>query len=54
MIYREVARNCDGRSSVYKADLAQRRYEKRMTKKSKSIKFDKEMQLIVKELIKEL
>jgi transposase, IS30 family len=53
VIYRETDRNCDGRNSIYKASLAQRKYELRMAEKPKKIKFDEQMQQYVRELIEE-
>jgi len=52
VVHREVKRNCDGRNSVYKAKLAQFKYELRMQKKPKYIRFDQELKSNVIELIK--
>ena len=38
VIYREIKRNCDKRSGVYKAFLAQNKYENRLAIKPKRIK----------------
>lgn len=53
VIYREVFRNSDGRSGKYKASLAQRKYDQRMTNKPKAVKFDIKMQAFVNKLIQE-
>lgn len=53
LIYREVMRNCDTRNQVYKASLAQRKYEQRLAEKPKHKKFNNEMKQTVKELIEE-
>ena len=39
VICREIKRNCDGRSRVYKAKLAQSKYEHRQRSKPKHLKF---------------
>ncbi len=51
VIYREVSRNCDVRSKLYKASLAQRKYERRLSEKPKAIKFDHQIQQVVRVLI---
>ena len=38
VVYRELKRNCDGRSGVYKSKLAQLKYEERLYSKPKRIK----------------
>jgi len=38
-VYRELQRNCDGRSGEYKSILAQRKYQQRMAEKPKHIRF---------------
>lgn len=53
VIYREFKRNCDKRSGKYRADLAQRKYEKRLKDKAKSVKFTEELKSEVDELLKE-
>ena len=53
VISREIKRNCDARNQVYKASLAQRKYEQRLVSKPKYKKFNDEMKQAVKELIEE-
>ena len=53
VISRELKRNCDKRSGQYRAELAQRKYERRMKEKPKSIKFTKEICLVVETMLKE-
>ena len=53
VISRELKRNCDKRSGQYRAELAQRKYERRMKEKPKSIKFTKEICLLVETMLKE-
>ncbi|MUP16674.1 IS30 family transposase, partial [Ancylomarina euxinus] len=53
VIYRELKRNCDKRSGEYRADLAQRKYEKRLKDKVKRVKFTEELKSKVDELLKE-
>ncbi len=43
VICREIKRNCDGRSLVYKAKLAQSKYESRQYLKPKHLKFTDEI-----------
>lgn len=52
-IYRELARNCDQRNSVYKPQLAQKKYTERQVNKPKKIKFDNDLKDKVNLLIKE-
>ena len=53
VVSREIARNKDMRSGKYKADLAQRKYEKRQKEKPKKIHFTQEVKEKVDELLKE-
>jgi len=53
VIYREVLRNCDGRSLVYKAKLAQRKYEQRLSSKPKHVKFTDEIRSEVTVMIED-
>jgi IS30 family transposase len=53
VICREILRNCDGRNWVYKAKLAQQKYEGRMKSKPKAVKFDQELKETVKQLLEE-
>lgn len=53
VIYRELKRNCDERNSVYKAKLAQSKYEKRIQSKPRNIKFDSELQGTVIQMIEQ-
>lgn len=53
VICREVKRNCDARNQVYKASLAQRKYEQRLAEKPKHKKFNNGMKQTVQELIEE-
>ena len=50
---RELRRNCDKRSGQYRAELAQRKYERRMKEKPKLIKFTKELCRLVETMLKE-
>lgn len=52
-IYRELNRNSDARNSVYKADLANRKCNKRHKEKAKNQCFTEVMKTYVNELIKE-
>ena len=52
VISRALKRNCDKRSG-HRAELAQRKYERRMKEKPKSIKFTKEICLLVETMLKE-
>ncbi len=52
VISRALKRNCDKRSG-HRAELAQRKYERRMKEKPKSIKFTKEICLLVESMLKE-
>lgn len=47
-IYQEINRNSDARNGVYKAELAQRKYEQRLKEKPKKIRFT---EVIKKEVI---
>jgi IS30 family transposase len=51
VISREISRNSDGRSGVYKADLAQRKYHQRLTLKPKKVKATPELRKRIIELI---
>ena len=53
VISRELKRNCDKRSGQYRAELAQRKYERRMKEKPKLIKFTKELCRLVETMLKE-
>ena len=53
VISRELKRNCDKRSGQYRAELAQRKYERRMKETPKSIKFTKEICRLVEIMLKE-
>ena len=48
---RELKRNCDKRNKQYRAELAQRKYERRMKEKPKSIKFTKELCRLVETML---
>lgn len=52
-IYREINRNSDARSSVYKADLANRKCKKRHKEKLKNQCFNEDIKCHVEKLIKE-
>ena len=53
VISRELRRNCDGRSGTYNGDLAQRKYEARLSLKPKQIRFTESIkQYVTKELKK--
>jgi IS30 family transposase len=52
-IYREIKRNSDGRSCVYKADLASRKCKKRHKEKPKNQCFTDDIKIYVEKLIKE-
>ena len=53
VINRELRRNCDGRSGKYNGDLAQRKYEARLSLKPKQIRFTESIkQYVTKELKK--
>ena len=53
VVYREIKRNCDGRSGNYQSDLAQRKYAKRMKEKPKKIIFTDEIRQIINHYLKE-
>jgi IS30 family transposase len=53
IIYREINRNCDYRSGLYKARLAQNKYEYRLKNKPKIIKATEAIKERVNSLIKE-
>lgn len=53
VVSRELKRNCDKRSGQYNDDLAQRKYEKRMQKKTKKIRFTQAVRERVEELLRE-
>ncbi len=53
VISRELKRNCDERNEVYKAELAQKKCEKRHKNKAKKIHFTPEVQETVIVLLKE-
>ena len=53
VVSRELKRNCDKRSGQYNVDLAQRKYEKRMQKKTKKIRFTQAVRERVEELLRE-
>jgi IS30 family transposase len=53
VVCRELKRNCDKRDRKYRADLAQRRCEKRHSDKNKNITFDEEVKEYVIKWIKE-
>jgi IS30 family transposase len=53
VISREIKRNRDGRNSVYKAKLAQSKYENRQQLKPKQVKFSDELRGVVVTLLKE-
>jgi IS30 family transposase len=53
IIYREINRNCDYRSGLYKARLAQNKYEYRLKNKPKKIKATEAIKERVNSLIKE-
>ena len=53
VISRAFKRNCDKRSGQYRAELAQRKYERRMKEKPKLIKFTKELCRLVETMLKE-
>lgn len=51
VISREIKRNCDGRSNVYSADLAQRKCTTRHKLKKKKIKLTTEMWTYIKDML---
>ena len=51
VVSRELRRNCDKRNEEYKADLAQRKYEKRQKEKQKHIGFTLEVKQYVDEFL---
>ena len=53
VIYREIKRNSDQRSGVYKSDLAQRKYQKRLKEKPKYLKFTSSVKTRVEGLLRE-
>jgi IS30 family transposase len=52
IIGRELKRNCDFRSNVYSAKLAQCKYENRLKEKPKRIKLDNDLRVKIEALIK--
>ena len=52
VISREIKRNSDQRSGVYKSDLAQRKYQKRLKEKPKHLKFTSPLKIIVEGLLR--
>ena len=52
VISREIKRNCDQRSGLYKSDLAQRKYESRNQEKNKSVRFTDEVKEFVETHLK--
>lgn len=52
VISREIRRNCDKRSGKYTSDLAQRKYQKRMKEKPKTIRFTETIRLHTEELLR--
>ena len=52
VVSRELKRNCDQRNGKYDADLAHRKYQKRLYEKPKHIKFSLEMRKYVDDEIK--
>ena len=52
VVSRELRRNCDKRNEEYKADLAQRKYEKRQKDKKKHIYFTEEVKQHVNERLR--
>jgi len=53
VVYREINRNKDKRSGIYKADLAQRKYQERLLKKPKHIRFTETVQKTVETYLQE-
>ncbi len=53
VVSRELKRNCDARNGVYRSDLAERKYQHRLTGKPKHIVFDGRMQEEVNLLLRE-
>jgi IS30 family transposase len=53
VISREIKRNSDQRSGVYKSDLAQRKYQKRLKDKPKYLKFTSSVKTRVEGLLRE-
>lgn len=52
VVSRECKRNSDGRSGIYKHDLAQRKYLKRQKEKAKHIKFSSQIQQDIETLLR--
>ena len=53
VISREIKRNCDNRSSNYRSELAQKKYDQRQGNKPKQIKFTEEVRCYVEQKLKE-
>ena len=53
VVSRELKRNCDKRSGVYKAKLAQKKCQQRHQKKEKAIRFTPNIEIYVEKLLKE-
>ena len=53
VVSREIRRNCDKRNSRYEPELAQRKYEKRLSEKPKSIRFTQEIKTHIENLLKQ-
>lgn len=53
VVSREIKRNSDGRSGLYKADLAQRKTEQRHQTKAKNIKFSQEVEANILHYLKQ-
>jgi len=53
VVCRELKRNCDGRNSTYKADLANRKCKRRHLEKKKKVHFTTEVESYVNHWIKE-
>lgn len=53
VIYREIKRNCDGRSGEYRAQLAQNKYERRLTDKPKKVKINSDIKARIFSLIED-
>ena len=51
VVCRELKRNCDKRSGKYESNLAQRKYERRLTEKPKQVKFTDEVKIFVDGLL---
>jgi transposase, IS30 family len=53
VISREIIRNSDGRSGVYKSDLAQRKYDTRLSTKPKKVKATEALRKRIRDLLEE-